>query len=147
LRGQVVQRFDQAGVVTSNEYDFKGHLLQSQRQLAEEYKTAPNWKFDVLLETEIFTSRIQAIPLCYAAQLMHTVTFSTACYIVRTMFICFLSSTPIYSFHLSTSLFPKNSAVRIMLHANSIVYLIKKFFSAMFAAPIPKDKDYAILGL
>ncbi len=40
LRGKVVQLFDQAGVVTSDEYDFKGNLLSSRRQLAQEYKTA-----------------------------------------------------------------------------------------------------------
>ncbi|MGH9895363.1 MAG: SpvB/TcaC N-terminal domain-containing protein, partial [bacterium] len=34
LCGKVVQLFDQAGVVTTDEYDFKGNLLQSQRQLA-----------------------------------------------------------------------------------------------------------------
>ena len=41
LRGKVVQLFDQAGVVTSDDYDFKGNLLRSQRQLAQEYKTTP----------------------------------------------------------------------------------------------------------
>ena len=34
LRGKVYQVFDQAGVVTSDEYDFKGNLLSSHRQLA-----------------------------------------------------------------------------------------------------------------
>ena len=39
LRGKVVQRFDQAGLITSDDYDFKGNLLSSQRQLAREYKS------------------------------------------------------------------------------------------------------------
>ena len=34
LRGQVVQSFDQAGVVTTEAYDFKGNLLATRRQLA-----------------------------------------------------------------------------------------------------------------
>ncbi|MEA2163478.1 MAG: hypothetical protein QOK37_1605 [Thermoanaerobaculia bacterium] len=58
LRGKVVKLFDQAGVVTSDEYDFKGNLLRSQRQLAAEYKTALDWSKapPPSLETEIFTS-------------------------------------------------------------------------------------------
>ena len=43
LRGRVVQLFDQAGVVTSDDYDFKGNLLSSQRQLAQEYKASLDW--------------------------------------------------------------------------------------------------------
>ena len=35
LRGKVVEVFDQAGVVTSDDYDFKGNLLASRRQLAQ----------------------------------------------------------------------------------------------------------------
>jgi len=38
-RGRVFQVFDQAGVDTHIDYDFKGNLLSSQRQFAEEYKT------------------------------------------------------------------------------------------------------------
>ena len=45
LRGKVVQLFDQAGVVTSDDYDFKGNLLRSQRQLAQDYKTTLNWPY------------------------------------------------------------------------------------------------------
>ena len=41
LRGKVFQVFDQAGVVTSEDYDFKGNLLRSQRQLAPDYKHGP----------------------------------------------------------------------------------------------------------
>jgi RHS repeat-associated protein len=43
LRGKVVQLFDQAGVVTSDDYDFKGNLLSSSRELAQEYKNTINW--------------------------------------------------------------------------------------------------------
>ncbi len=56
LRGQVVQFSDQAGVVTSENYNFKGNLLSSQRQLAREYKTTLNWSAAVPLETPIYTS-------------------------------------------------------------------------------------------
>ena len=57
LRGQVIQLFDQAGVVTSDNYDFKGNLLSSQRQLAQEYKTTLDWSAAVPLEAPIFTNR------------------------------------------------------------------------------------------
>jgi RHS repeat-associated protein len=57
LRGKVAQLFDQAGVVTSAEYDFKGNLLLSQRQLAQEYKTTLDWSVAVPLEAETYVSR------------------------------------------------------------------------------------------
>src|SRR4029077_383075 len=57
LRGKVVQLFDQAGLVTSEAYDFKGNLLQSERQLAREYKAPLDWFTVVLLEPEVYTSR------------------------------------------------------------------------------------------
>jgi RHS repeat-associated protein len=67
LRGKVVQVFDQAGVVTTDKYDFKGNLLRSQRQLAEivdpqgtripAYKTIVDWSGDFQLEADnIYTS-------------------------------------------------------------------------------------------
>ena len=56
LRGKVVQVFDQAGVVTSDEYDFKGNLKSSSRQLATEYKTTLNWSTAVDLEPDIYKS-------------------------------------------------------------------------------------------
>jgi RHS repeat-associated protein len=57
LRGKVVQLFDQAGVVTSDDYDFKGNLLASQRQLAKEYKATLDWSGAVPLEDAISASR------------------------------------------------------------------------------------------
>ena len=56
LRGRVVQLFDQAGVVTTEDFDFKGNLLQSQRQLAREYKATLDWFAVVPLEPEVYTS-------------------------------------------------------------------------------------------
>ena len=55
-RGKVVRGFDQAGVVTTEDYDFKGNLLRGQRQLATNYKTALDWSTNVALEPETFTS-------------------------------------------------------------------------------------------
>jgi RHS repeat-associated protein len=57
LRGKVVELFDQACVVTSDEYDFKGNLLRNHRQLAKAYKTTLDWSTIVPLETDTYTSR------------------------------------------------------------------------------------------
>ncbi len=57
LRGKVVELRDQAGIVTSDEYDFKGNLLRSQRRLARDYKTTLDWSGAVPLEPETYTSR------------------------------------------------------------------------------------------
>ena len=59
LRGQVVQVFDQAGVITNLQCDFKGNPLHNQRQLAQEYKKALDWSAAVPLEADIFNSSIQ----------------------------------------------------------------------------------------
>jgi RHS repeat-associated protein len=57
-RGQIYQHFDGAGVATNVEFDFKGNLVSSSRQLVRDYKTVPNWLLSPLpgLEEEIFSS-------------------------------------------------------------------------------------------
>jgi len=57
LRGKVVQLFDQAGVVTSDDYDFKGNLRCSQRQLAQEYKKILDWSGAMPLEAQTYANR------------------------------------------------------------------------------------------
>jgi RHS repeat-associated protein len=57
LRGKVVELYDQAGIVTSDRFDFKGNLLRSQRRLAQSYKTTLDWSGTVPLEPETYTSR------------------------------------------------------------------------------------------
>ena len=53
-RGKVVQLFDQAGVVSNEDYDFKGNLLKSSRQLAQDYKTTLDWLASPELEQQVF---------------------------------------------------------------------------------------------
>jgi RHS repeat-associated protein len=43
LRGKVVEVCDQAGIVRSRSYDFKGNLLESERELAGDYKNTLDW--------------------------------------------------------------------------------------------------------
>jgi RHS repeat-associated protein len=57
LRGKVVELRDQAGIVTSDRYDYKGNLLRSKRQLAQSYKTTLDWFGPVPLELETYSSR------------------------------------------------------------------------------------------
>ena len=53
-RGKVVTLRDQAGVVTTEDYDFKGNLLLSVRQLTKNYKTTIDWGANPELESETF---------------------------------------------------------------------------------------------
>ncbi|GAH43782.1 unnamed protein product, partial [marine sediment metagenome] len=43
LKGQIYQQFDGAGLVTSEEYDFKGNLLKKRQQILKNYKTSVDW--------------------------------------------------------------------------------------------------------
>jgi RHS repeat-associated protein len=56
LRGKVYQLFDGAGIVTRNEYDFKGNLLNNSRQLLQNYKDEVDWSQPAALESETFSS-------------------------------------------------------------------------------------------
>jgi RHS repeat-associated protein len=57
LRGKVVEAFDQAGVVVSDSYDFKGNLLHSRRQLAHEYSKTLDWSVTVSLDAPKYSTR------------------------------------------------------------------------------------------
>ena len=61
LRGKRVEACDQAGVVTSDDYDFKGNLLRARRQLATEYKQRLDWPAagSLPLETSTYESTTQ----------------------------------------------------------------------------------------
>ncbi|MEO6936485.1 MAG: RHS repeat-associated core domain-containing protein, partial [Collimonas sp.] len=56
LRTKVVQVMDQAGVVRSEDYDFKGNLLHSERQLAREYKRSLDWTGQIALEAAVYSN-------------------------------------------------------------------------------------------
>ena len=57
LRGQLIELFDQAGVLTSDRFDFKGNLLSNTRQLAETVQingqTEPAYKNRVNLNAAV----------------------------------------------------------------------------------------------
>lgn len=57
LRGKVYQQYDGAGVVTNEEFDFKGNLLRGKRQLlqVQDCKGQVNWSDNPFLE-EVFTT-------------------------------------------------------------------------------------------
>jgi RHS repeat-associated protein len=56
LRGKIYKDYGTAGVTTSERYDFKGNPLRSTQQLAQDYKTPPDWSKSPALETESFVS-------------------------------------------------------------------------------------------
>ena len=43
LRTRAFRSYDNAGILTSEKYDFKGNLLRGTRQLAADYKGIPDW--------------------------------------------------------------------------------------------------------
>jgi RHS repeat-associated protein len=55
LRTRVFKHFDGAGIVTTDLYDFKGKSLRGSRQFASDYKNAPDWSQNPVLDSEIFT--------------------------------------------------------------------------------------------
>jgi RHS repeat-associated protein len=80
LRSRVVEFRDQAGVVTSDLYDFKGNLLRSLRQLPDlvdpqgvrtpAYRTTVDWNRPVQLGAEIYASASQYDALNRPTQLV-----------------------------------------------------------------------------
>ena len=56
MRTRAYMSFDNAGVISAEEYDFKGNLLRGNRQLAADYKGIPDWAGVVDLESELFAS-------------------------------------------------------------------------------------------
>jgi RHS repeat-associated protein len=54
LRAKVFQQFDGAGVVTSNQFDFKGNLVSSTRQLLNDYKDPVDWSKSPPYTGELF---------------------------------------------------------------------------------------------
>ena len=55
-RTRVHRHFDQAGVVVSEAYDFKGNPLKSVRRIARDYRNTLDWAADVPLEEGAFVS-------------------------------------------------------------------------------------------
>jgi RHS repeat-associated protein len=56
LRGKAFRQFDGAGIVDNERYDFKGNLLNSARQLLEDYKNEVNWAQSPELQEPVFTT-------------------------------------------------------------------------------------------
>jgi RHS repeat-associated protein len=56
LRTKAFRLFDASGVVTNEGFDFKGNLLRSSRQLAQNYQSTANWAVSPALEPRVLTS-------------------------------------------------------------------------------------------
>ncbi|MEU7730182.1 SpvB/TcaC N-terminal domain-containing protein [Streptomyces sp. NPDC040724] len=57
LRGQVVLLHDQAGLATSDEFDFTGRPVRSGRQLAADHAATLDWSADVPMAAEAYSGR------------------------------------------------------------------------------------------
>lgn len=57
LRSRVHRQYDGSGVASHTGYDFKGNLLDAERQLAAEYREVVDWSGEVTLEADCFVSR------------------------------------------------------------------------------------------
>jgi len=54
LRGKIFHSLDTAGIAASNNYDFKGNLLQGSRQLLRDYHDEVDWNASPELEETVF---------------------------------------------------------------------------------------------
>lgn len=61
LRGKLYRRYDQAGIITHSNYDFKNNILAISRKFCQEYTKEINWVDPgiVSLETEEFVNSMQ----------------------------------------------------------------------------------------
>jgi RHS repeat-associated protein len=57
LRGKVHQKFDNAGILTNEKFDFKDNLLSSARRLLTEYKGDADWSKTLALENDHFRTQ------------------------------------------------------------------------------------------
>ncbi|QPF72251.1 toxin [Roseateles sp. DAIF2] len=57
LRGKTARVFDQAGVVTTGAFDFKGNPLRTQRQFAQKFDGTLDWSGPVPLNPEVYDAR------------------------------------------------------------------------------------------
>lgn len=55
LRAMPFRQYDSAGVMTNEQYDFKGNLLVSSRRLAQDYTAIPDWSANPGVELQPFT--------------------------------------------------------------------------------------------
>jgi len=62
LRSKIYQHYDGAGVITNEQYDFKGNLLRGKRQLAQEYRHLADWSpLDTLTDVQSIASAAVAL--------------------------------------------------------------------------------------
>ena len=82
LRGKSCLQFDQAGSLSSDDFDFKGNALRSARRIAKEYKQAIDWRtVDAVLPA---SAAVPLDPVALEAALAHMLEADT--YTSRTRF-------------------------------------------------------------
>ncbi len=79
LRGALYVHLDQAGVATSDEHDFKGNPLRTERRLTTEYRRAIDWAaVEADLPAEPTVTFVEATLEAALAPLLEDETFTTA---------------------------------------------------------------------
>src|SRR5262249_25058668 len=58
LRGQLYRRQDQSGTIVNSRYSLQGALLETTRQLAQDYQDYISWDKAVPMDAERYTSRV-----------------------------------------------------------------------------------------
>jgi RHS repeat-associated protein len=122
LRGKVFQHYDGAGVVSSWEFDFKGNLLRSSRQLTVEYRQQVNWS---VLAAETDLSRIVAA----ASPLLEKRVFDAS-----TTFDALNRPTRLIS--------PDNSVVRPVYNEANLLEQVYVSLRGAEETPFVRDIDY-----
>ncbi|MCP4156110.1 MAG: sugar-binding protein, partial [bacterium] len=57
LRGQIKELKDLSGIVTNSAYSMQESVLETSRQMAEDYKTPLNWNKTPIMEEDIYNSK------------------------------------------------------------------------------------------
>ncbi|MEM8999771.1 MAG: SpvB/TcaC N-terminal domain-containing protein [Bacteroidota bacterium] len=77
LRGQVVEQYDTAGKSENLRFDFKGNILESNRQFNADYKNVPNWIAGNLNNPALFDSDLTTYTTQLAYDAMNRVSLTT----------------------------------------------------------------------
>lgn len=132
LRGKIYQHYDGTGVVTNEEYDFKGNLLSSRRQLIKEYKQQVNWS---MLDT---LTQVQAIANAAASSLEAEIFIASTAYDAL--------NRPISLITPHTSTIPPSEIRPTYNEANLLEQVNVNLRGATTATPFVTDIDYNAKG-
>lgn len=85
LRARVVEVRDQAGITSTDRYDFKGNVVRTERQLSVAYSSMLDWSQPVPMQAETFASASRFDAMSRAVQMVvpHSDTQGSGWYVVQ----------------------------------------------------------------